>query len=91
MLNGKTLTRKPKSHAVHNGPIVGTGFSCPTEKQNHGLIIIPGLWRVRLCEGCGEFFSRPADLLIANVVPSDDVVRAFAEQEGVPVTVENAA
>ncbi len=54
-------------------------------------MIIPGWWRVRQCKGCGGYFSYPSDLLIPNVVPSDDVVRAFAEQEGVPIFVEGAA
>lgn len=88
MTDGKTLTRKKTQHAVHNGAIIGTGFVCPTEKQNHSLTIIPGFWKVRRCNECGEFFSGPGDLIVPNLIPSADVVRAFSEQEGVPVTVE---
>lgn len=90
MINGETLTRKPKHHAVHNGAIIGIGFVCPTEKKNHALMIIRGIWRIRRCDECGDVFSKPSDLVVSQAVPSDDVVRAFAEEEGVPVSVESA-
>ncbi len=90
MANDRSLTRKAKNHSSHNGPIIGTGFVCPTAEQNHALKIIPGLWRVHRCDICGENYAGPEDLLISNLTPSADVVRAFAEQEGVPVVIENA-
>lgn len=85
---GAGLTRS----AFHKceGPVIGTGFSCPTDKNNHALVILRGIRQVRRCEECGENFSYSKDLLEPGVKPSEEVRREFEMQEGRPVIIEAA-
>jgi len=79
---------EPKSvFHKHTGPVIGTGFVCPTEKSNHDLVILSGWRAVRRCNQCSDVFSNADDLIESGVTPSPDVVQKFQEQEGRPVKV----
>lgn len=75
-------------HLRHDGSIFAAGFACPTDKRNHALVILRGWRAIRRCVRCGEFFSRASDLIIPNLRPDAETVRAFAAAEGCAVMVE---
>jgi hypothetical protein len=57
------------------GPKIGEGFVVVTGKRNKPERVIPGWWAVRRCDQCLEYFSTPADLIDAKIVPNERVVK----------------
>lgn len=74
---------------VHDGPVFANGFSCPTDKENHALVILRGIRAIRKCERCGEVFSNSSDLLEPGVRPAEEIRRKFEQEEGRRVVIES--